>query len=147
MVFGRRKRRINRVLIVEDEALIAFETEYSLESEGFEVVATVDTVAEAVRVLESEQVDLALLDVSLSDGSGVDIARVAATRGVCVVFATGSCPGDADGLAHGCLSKPFSAKDIAGVVAAIERVLAGKKPRRMPERFSLFEKAFEARQG
>jgi DNA-binding response OmpR family regulator len=144
MVFGKTKRRINRVLIVEDEALIAFETEYSLESEGFEVVATVDTVAEAVRVLENETVDLALLDVTLSDGSGVDIARVAAAKGVCIVFATGSCPGDADGLAHGCLSKPYDARDIAGVVAAIERVLAGKKPRKLPQRFTLFERAFAA---
>lgn len=145
MVFGRTKRRINRVLVVEDEPLIAFETEYSLESEGFEVVATVDTVAQAVRVLETEPVDLALLDVTLSDGSGVDIARVAAGKGVCVVFATGSCPGDADGLAHGCLSKPFTAKDITGVVSAIERVLAGKKPGRMPAGFTLFDKAFAAR--
>jgi DNA-binding response OmpR family regulator len=144
MVFGKTKRRINRVLIVEDEALIAFETEYSLESEGFEVVATVDKVADAVRVLETEAVDLALLDVELSDGSGVDIARVAAAKGVCIVFATGSCPGDADGLAHGCLSKPYTAADIARVVAVIERVLAGKKPGRMPASFTLFEKAFAA---
>ncbi|RHW16331.1 response regulator [Sphingomonas gilva] len=144
MVFGRSKRRINRILVVEDEALIAFETEYSLESEGFEVVATVDTVAEAVRVLETEPVDLALLDVTLSDGSGVEIARVAAEKGVCVVFATGSCPGDADGLAHGCLSKPFGAREVTLVVAAIERVLAGKRPRKLPPTFTLFERAFAA---
>lgn len=144
MVFGKAKRRINRVLIVEDEALIAFDTEYSLESEGFEVVATVDTVAEAIATLEAEPVDLVLLDVALSDGTGVDIARVASTKGVCVVFATGSCPGDADGLAHGCLGKPYTAADIARVVAVIERVLAGKKPGRMPQSFTLFEKAFAA---
>lgn len=144
MVFGKSKRRINRILVVEDEALIAFETEYSLESEGFEVVATVDTVAEATAILEAEAVDLVLLDVALSDGTGVDIARVASTKGVCVVFATGSCPGDADGLAHGCLNKPYTAADIARVVAVIERVLAGKKPGRMPASFTLFEKAFAA---
>lgn len=144
MVFGKAKRRINRVLIVEDEALIAFETEYSLENEGFEVVATVDTVAAAVRVLENQTVDLALLDVALSDGSGVEIARVASAKGVCVVFATGSCPGDADGLAHGCLGKPYTARDITLVVAGIERVLAGKKPRKLPGSFTLFEKAFAA---
>ena len=144
MVFGKTKRRINRVLIVEDEALIAFDTEYSLESEGFEVVATVDTVAAAVAALEAHEIDLALLDVALSDGSGVEIARVASAKGVCVVFATGSCPDDADGLAHGCLGKPYTAADIARVVAVIERVLAGKKPGRMPQSFTLFEKAFAA---
>lgn len=142
-MFGRGKRRINRVLIVEDEPLVAFETEHSLGSEGFEVVATVDTVAEASRVLAEQQVDLVLLDVDLSDGSGVDVARVARQHGVCVVFATGNCPGDADGLAHGCLSKPYSARDLTAVVAGMEAMLDGKKPRRLPRHFTLFAAAFD----
>src|SRR5262249_28117626 len=39
-VFGNRKRVITRLLIVEDEPLVAFDTEYSMVEHGFEVAAT-----------------------------------------------------------------------------------------------------------
>ena len=145
MVFGRAARRINRILIVEDEPLVAFDTEYALAQEGFKIVATVDRVADAIRIVGEQDVDLALLDVELPDGSGVEIARAAATRGVIVIFATGTCPGDAEGLAHGCLGKPFTATDVTRVVAVVERVLAGRKPGRLPAAFTLFEAAFAGR--
>lgn len=141
MVFGRKKRKLNRVLVVEDEPLIAFDTEYTLESEGFEVVATVDTVAEALAALQAHEIDLALLDINLSDGNGVEVARAAAAAGVCVIFATGACPGDADGVAHGCLAKPYGGREIAGAVAVLERLIAGRKAGRLPQGFTLFERA------
>ncbi|MBL7372976.1 response regulator, partial [Escherichia coli] len=50
-MFGRKKRRIERVLVAEDEPLVAFDTEHFLTGEGFAVAATVDTVAEALRVI------------------------------------------------------------------------------------------------
>src|ERR671916_556112 len=51
MLFGKRERAIRRILIVEDEPLVAFDNEHLLRECGYEVVATVDTLAEAVRVL------------------------------------------------------------------------------------------------
>ena len=43
MLFVKRKRLIERILLVEDEPLVAFDTEHFLTHEGFEVVATVDS--------------------------------------------------------------------------------------------------------
>lgn len=42
MLFGRRERRINRIMVVEDEPLVAFDNESMLQDAGYVVVATVD---------------------------------------------------------------------------------------------------------
>jgi len=139
MLFGKKDRRITRILIVEDEPLIAFATEHFLEGEGFEIVATLDTVAEARAAIASDQaIHLVLVDVNLSDGSGVDVATAAAERGIKVVFVTGQCPTEAQALAAGCLAKPYVPRDLLSAIAAIERVMDGKPPKRLPGSFSLF---------
>ena len=143
MLFGKKKRRMERLLIVEDEPLVAFDNEHFLSAEGFEIVATVDTVAAALRVIgeEDQEIDLVLVDVSLSDGSGVDVAKAAHARGFPVLFVTGNCPGEAKVLAAGCLSKPYPQRDLLAAIDAIEAVADGKRPKRLPGSFSLFKKA------
>ncbi len=128
------------MLVVEDEPLVAFDTEHFLSSEGFEIAATVDTIAEAIGLVAAEEaLDLILVDVNLADGSGVEVARAAHGRGVPVLFVTGSCPGDARALAAGCLSKPYAQRDLLSAISAIETVLeGGKVPRRLPPSFNLF---------
>ena len=63
MLFGKPKRVVKRILIVEDEPLVAFDMETMLADEGYEVVATVDKFRTAIQVLDREQVDLVLCDV------------------------------------------------------------------------------------
>ena len=143
MLFGKKKRRIERLLIVEDEPLVAFDNEHFLNAEGFEIVATVDTVAAALRVIgeEDQEIDLVLVDVSLSDGSGVDVAKAAHAKGFPILFVTGNCPGEAKALAAGCLSKPYPQRDLLAAIDAIEAIAEGKKPKRLPGSFILFKKA------
>ena len=45
MLFGRKKRQIERLLVVEDEPLIAFDTEHVLTDASYAIVATRSTVA------------------------------------------------------------------------------------------------------
>src|SRR3546814_8250326 len=74
MLFGKRERIIRRILIVEDEPLVAFDNEYLLSEEGYEVVATVDSVADALGVIDKEPLDLVLSDIKLSGaGDGIDV--------------------------------------------------------------------------
>jgi CheY-like chemotaxis protein len=142
MIFGRTKRRIDRVLVVEDEPLVAFDTEHLLGDSGYTVVATVDRVADALQVIDGgDVVDLVLLDVNLADGSGVEVARKARSVGVAVLFVTGQCPADAMELAHGCLSKPYTQRDLADAIKAIDAAMAGKVTRRLPQGFRLFATA------
>jgi DNA-binding response OmpR family regulator len=141
-MFGKKKRRISRLLIVEDEPLVAFDTEYFLREEQFEIVATVDRVADAMTVIRGDnEIDLTLVDVSLADGSGIDVAHAAFERDIPVLFVTGTCPDGARNVAAGCLSKPYAQRDLLAAINAIEAVLDGRKPKRLPGGFNLFEKA------
>jgi DNA-binding response OmpR family regulator len=142
MLFGRKQRSIERILIVEDEPLIAFDTEHVLTDDGFVVVATVDRVAHAIAALnDGGEIDMVLVDVNLADGSGIDVARAAAERGVKVMFVTGSCPVEAESIAHGCLSKPYGQRDLLDAIRAIDHAAQGRRTRRLPTGFRLFTRA------
>lgn len=142
MLFGRKQRSMTRLLIVEDEPLVAFDTEHMLTSEGYEVVATVDRVADALDVLGrgDEVIHLVLVDIDLADGSGIDVARAAQAQGVKVLFVTGACPAEAEALAHGCLSKPYAQRELLGAITAIEDASEGRRARRLPGGFRLFRR-------
>lgn len=142
MLFGKRERAIRRILIVEDEPLVAFDIEHLLRECGYDVVATVDTLAEAVRVLGEEEVDLVLSDIKLNgDGDGMDVARAAAAGEVPVLFVTAYCPVEARSLGIGCLAKPYSDKVLKKALETVDRRLQGKKVRRLPAGLSLYEEA------
>jgi DNA-binding response OmpR family regulator len=139
MLFGKKKRRISRLLLVEDEPLVAFDNERFLVDEEFEIVATVDRVAEAVALIRGDdEIDLVLVDVSLTDGSGIDVARAAFESGIAAMFVTGDCPAGGETVAMGCLSKPYAQRDLLAAINAIEAVLDGRKPKRLPGGFRLF---------
>jgi DNA-binding response OmpR family regulator len=142
MLFGKRERAIRRILIVEDEPLVAFDSEHLLRECGYEVVATVDTLADAVRVLGDEEIDLVLSDIQLNgDGDGMDVARAAGARQVPVLFVTANCPIEARGLGLGCLAKPYSDKVMKGALEALDRKLQGKAVKRLPAGLSFYEEA------
>ncbi len=143
MLFGKKKRRIERILIVEDEPLVAFDNEHFLQSEGFDIVATVDSVADALRCLDEveDPIHLLLVDIGLADGNGIDVARAASEKGIHVVFVTGTCPGNIEGLALGCLSKPYPQRDLVTVINIVEKVIDGKSVKRLPTSFTLFAPA------
>jgi DNA-binding response OmpR family regulator len=139
MLFGKKKRRITKLLLVEDEPLVAFDNERFLIDEEFEIVATVDRVAEAVALIRGDdEIDLVLLDISLADGSGMDVAREAFESGIAAMFVTGDCPAGGEAVAMGCLSKPYAQRDLLAAINAIEAVLDGRSPKRLPSGFRLF---------
>jgi len=138
MLFGKRERTVRRILIVEDEPLVAFDNEHFLRDAGYDIVATVDTVQEAVGAI-GEEVDLVLADVTLSDGGcGQDVARAAREKGVPLIFVTGSAPEDVKGLAIGLLSKPYSQRDLLAAIETVDDKLAGRPVKRLPRSFTLF---------
>jgi len=144
MLFGKRERRISRILIVEDEPLVAFDNEHLLREAGYEVVATVDNHAAALAVIEAEPLDLVLSDIVLNgDGDGVDVARAAGAKSIPVLFATGNCSPQARSLAIGCLAKPYSGKVLLDALAAIDARLRGHS-RKPPRQLTLHAPTEEA---
>ena len=142
MLFGKRERLIRRILIVEDEALVAFDNEHGLTDAGYEVVATVDCHADAVAVIESEQLDLVLTDIGLNgEGDGHDVARAARAKEVPVLFVTARCSEEGRALGLACLAKPYSIAVLERALGALDLVLQGRPPRRLPRGLTMFEPA------
>ena len=140
MIFGKRERVIRRILVVEDEPLVAFDNEHQLNDAGYEVVATVDNMAAARAVIESEPLDLVLTDIRLAgEGDGTDVARIARERGVPVLFVSGNCTEEARPLGVGCLAKPYSDKVLKGALDALDHYLQGKRLKKLPAQLTLFE--------
>ncbi len=142
MLFGKRERRIRRILIVEDEPLVAFDNEYMLQDAGYEVVATVDSFADAGAVIAAEELHLVLTDLSLAgEGDGTDVARAAAARGVPVLFVTAHATDGTEALALGCLAKPYSEKVLLAALDAVDRHIQGEAVRKLPGQLRIFAKA------
>lgn len=142
MLFGKRERLINRILIVEDEPLIAFDNEHLLAEDGYEVVATVDNLAAAAQVLDSEQIDLVLSDIRLrGEGDGMDVARAAAAKSIPVLFVSGRCPVEAQSLGVGCLAKPYTDKMLKAALETLDAKLSGRAPASLPAGLSLYPEA------
>jgi CheY-like chemotaxis protein len=141
MLFGRKKRRIEKLLVVEDEPLVAFDNEHLLEEAGYTIVGTVDRVASAVEVIASgKAIDLVLVDVELTDGTGLDVARAAFARAIPALFVTGNCPPEAQSFAAGCLAKPYAPRELLAAIEAVEAMADGRAPKRMPPGLRLFER-------
>ncbi len=140
MLFGKRERLIRRILVVEDEPLVAFDNEHSLSEAGYEVVGTVDNLADATRLIDEEEIDLILSDIRLAgDGDGLDVARAAAAKKIPVLFVTAAPPAEAHALGVGCLAKPYSDKGLKAALGALDEKLQGKRVTRVPAGLSLYE--------
>lgn len=138
MLFGKRKQVVKRILIVEDEPLTAFDNENMLGDAGYEIVATVDDLDEALAVLEREEVHLILSDVRLrSDKTGIDLAHAAKQKGVPTLFATGHAYEGASQIAVGCLMKPYSERQLCKAIECVDRHLQGDKVK-APKGLQLF---------
>lgn len=80
-----------RLLIVEDEFIIAFDLAQTLEDLGMAIVGPAGTVSQALALVEAEgaHLDGAVLDVNLRDEQVFPVADALAARGIPFVFTTG----------------------------------------------------------
>ena len=78
-----------RVLIVEDEPLIAFDVADHLREAGFEIVGPAASVSAALKLLNSEGCDLAVLDVNLGRETAAPIADVMSAKSLPFVALSG----------------------------------------------------------
>lgn len=111
-----------RILIVEDEPLIAMMLEDFLDALDLQVAGSADTVAAALDVIGQGGVDAAILDVNLRAGEqSWPIADKLAELGIPFVIATGG-GGDSIAEAHRgrpVLSKPFTMDTVEKVLASL----------------------------
>lgn len=111
---------VQRVLIVEDEPLIAMMLEDFLDVLGKRAVATADNVAAALEVIGGNEIDVAILDVNLRGGEkSTPVAEALAAKNIPFVFASG---GNGDGVDDRFLDRPQLQKPFT--MDGVERVLA-----------------------
>jgi two-component system, response regulator PdtaR len=138
MLFGKRKQVVKRILIVEDEPLTAFDNENMLGDAGYEIVATVDDLDEALAVLAREEIHLILSDIRLRDDrTGIHLAEAAREKGVPTLFATGHSYPGAELIAVGCLMKPYNERQLCKAIECVDRHLQGEKVK-TPKGLQLF---------
>ncbi len=128
-----------RVLLVEDEILIALELESLLQDLGHDVVGIASSSKDALALGQEAKPDLAFVDIHLADGpTGVDVARqLTAQHQVTVLFMTANAkriPEDFGG-AWGVIAKPYTER---GVREALAYVTAGQPREPQNERTVTF---------
>lgn len=124
-----------RVLIVEDEALLAIDLEDILTDAGCKVVAAASRLEQAIEIAAATEFDLAILDMNLA-GKRVDpLARRIADRGIPIIFVTGygnrTLPG---GVTAPVVDKPYAAAKLVPLVSAIAERLRAQDPHRLVAR-------------
>jgi DNA-binding response OmpR family regulator len=114
------------VLLVEDDRTIVLGLEYSLRQEGYDVVVCFD-FSHAEKAVTETHFDIAILDLSLPDGSGYDICRLIKQRsGKPVVFLT-ACDEEVNvvmGLDMGAddyITKPFRVRELMSRLRTVLR--------------------------
>jgi DNA-binding response OmpR family regulator len=110
----------HRILIVEDEPLIAMMLEDYLEMLGKELVGSCDTIQSALATIEDEHPDAVILDINLSGGEkSWPVADALAAKGIPFVLSSG---GEEVGDGHADrprLAKPYTMDGVEKALAAL----------------------------
>lgn len=130
------------ILIVEDEALVAMELRFVLEDLGYKVVGTASE-AQSARVLASRGgVELALVDIHLSDGAtGVGLGQeLGETLGITVLYMTANPGMVSHGIPGtlGVLTKPTDETAVREAIEFALHIRRGEPVARVPASLQMF---------
>lgn len=121
-----------QILLLEDEFLLRTSLAQYLESNGALVYA-VETIEEARRIVETSELDFALIDINLPDGNGLDLLENPGfpdTTKVVVMTAEGGIRTAIEAMKRGAsdyLSKPFTPEELPMVFSRISRENATRR--------------------
>jgi two-component sensor histidine kinase/CheY-like chemotaxis protein len=128
-----------KVMIAEDDLLMADMLEEVLVENGYDVCGIARTVGKAVELAERHKPDLAVLDIRLADeGIGMDIAARVNRQGMGILYATGNSGRMGLTKANGeaLLSKPFRAEDVVRALEIVEQIInTGEATQPFPKGF------------
>ncbi|QKD03193.1 response regulator [Mesorhizobium loti] len=137
-----------KVLIIEDEALLAMELESLVEEAGHSVVGWATSSSEAKSMVESTDADIAFVDIHLTDGpTGVEVAEyIGQKKSSVVVFMTANPKRIPDHFAGaiGVIAKPYTMNGLTSALRYLQEGVRRPPPvSTRPAGFTL-SPAFEA---
>jgi DNA-binding response OmpR family regulator len=138
-----------KVLIVEDDLMLADFVEETLVEHGYEVTGIARTVTEAVALAQHSRPELVMLDLRLADGGlGTEVAAQLLSPGrPGILYVTGNMSQIALTSADGdaCLGKPYRSVDLLRSLEIVAEIVAtGKAQRPFPRGFQLLLPAAES---
>ncbi len=113
--------RALRILLVEDEMLVAMNIEDMLLEHGFVVAGIASRLAPALALAREGRFDAAMLDVNLAGEASFPVADLLAERGIPFLFATGYGRQGLEDRFRACpiLQKPFRAAELGAALEAL----------------------------
>ena len=109
----------SRILVVEDEPIVAMCLEDMLEGFGCAIVGPAGRLIEGIALAENEALDAAVLDVNLGGDRSYPIADILARRGIPFVFATGYGALHESAQPAPLIEKPYREVDVEAALTAL----------------------------
>lgn len=108
-----------RILILEDEVLVALDVAEILEKMGVAVVGPAHRVESAMTMLDSNRPDAALLDVNIAGTTSAEVAERLSRDGIPFVLATGYGAQNDIAGSWAVIDKPYNRKQIEAAFASL----------------------------
>ena len=111
-----------RVLIVEDEGLLALALKDTLSAVGYTVIGPAPSTQKALKLIATEAIDAALLDINLGNERVDSVAQALDDADIPFIFSTGYCNKSAlppDFMDRKVLGKPFGAGELLQAIGQL----------------------------
>lgn len=118
---------MSKVLLIEDDTMIASGICYALEMEGYET-CSVTKIADAKKIVLDKKFDLAMIDMQLPDGTGFDVSEMLKNTDTSIIFLTvvddeNTIVKAFDDGAQDYIVKPFRIREL---LARVRRIMLAK---------------------
>jgi len=133
-----------KVMIVEDEMLLAMELESEIELAGHQVTGLAMSSSQAREQINASKPDFAFVDIHLMDGpTGIDVGRELAAAGIPYVFVSGNIKKIPEGFAGalGAIEKPYTMNGMKNALTYISAIVEGDESGSPPASLVLAEDA------
>ena len=118
---------MSKVFLIEDDTMIASGICYALEMEGYET-CSVTKIADVKKIVLKEKFDLAIVDMQLPDGTGIDVSEMLKNTDTSIIFLTvvddeNTIVKAFDDGAQDYIVKPFRIREL---LARVRRIMLAK---------------------
>ncbi|MGE7368376.1 response regulator [Neorhizobium sp. NPDC001467] len=131
-----------KVMIVEDEMLLAMELESEVEAAGHTVVGMAASSSQVPAIMKAAAPEFAFVDIHLQDGAtGINVGRMLFEKRIPYIFVSGNIKKLPNGFAGalGAIEKPYTMNGMANALAYIDAVVRGEEGRLPPASLVLAE--------